>query len=130
MSEQEYNNIFETHLHELRKWRKDTVRAILIASIPVIFAIIGIMIKMYSDIQLNKQKIQFTDSYYTRLMTIIDRRTAVWEDYIIANEKDKKELRQELGDLEDELIEIYKKYSDIPRNKIQELENKFLDDNI
>jgi len=90
---------------------RKVTRNLLYVLIPSIISF-GVMIvnDHYSIKQVERDKISKDEAYkyWTNLQLLVERKTAIFEQYIISNEKNRDRLLKDMEKIEDQIRELHK----------------------
>ena len=117
MSEQEY--------HDLRRQEKESQkkfqRNLFLILLPFLISGLVVMITMKAElgqkadkIELERKADKISSGTYIELIRLVENKYAIWEAYVLGNDKYKEENRRRLENVEHEIIEIYKQIGEEP----------------
>ena len=123
MSEQEY--------HDLRRQEKESQkkfqRNLFLILLPFLISGLVVMITMKAElgqkadkIELERKADKISSGTYIELIRLVENKHAIWEAYVLGNDKYKEENRRRLENVEREIIEIYKQMGEEPTRGFSE----------
>ena len=105
----------------IRKVRNSLLWVFIPIILPILLSFGWLMITDHfriEDIQKNKQDIREAYEYWTNIQLLVERKTALFEQYIIDDKADLVEIKRKIEKIEDEIRDIHKSYN--PTRRVQE----------
>ena len=123
MSEQEYHDLRRQEKESQKKFQRNLFLILLPFLISGLVVLITMKVEMghkADKIELEKKADKISSGSHMELMRLVESKHAIWEAYVLGNDKYKEENRRRLENVEREIIEIYKQMGEEPTRGFSE----------